>query len=269
MISLTLDTVRNASRAERRWPGDLGAALLAVGLHAGVLGLLLHGWTPELNAPAASRVLKTQLVSLPQPPAKPVVEPLAESPVEPEPPQARPAQPEVDPRIEQRRREQAELALERAEQARIEQQRHERQRQREERQRQEAERERQRQAREAQQQAQRARLEAEAAVQAEAAERARLAAAEAASRQYLPIAKQPPSYPQRALDMGLQGECTVSYRVDPQGRVESPKVVGDCHPLFIRPSLAAAKTFRYQPCVVDGRAVAVPDVRNTFHYRIE
>ncbi|WP_235989146.1 energy transducer TonB, partial [Pseudomonas lopnurensis] len=91
----------------------------------------------------------------------------------------------------------------------------------------------------------------------------------AASRQYLPIAKQPPSYPQRALDMGLQGECTVSYRVDPQGRVESPKVVGDCHPLFIRPSLVAAKTFRYQPRIVDGRAVAVPDVRNTFHYRIE
>ncbi|WP_164838440.1 energy transducer TonB, partial [Pseudomonas sp. BAY1663] len=111
-------------------------------------------------------------------------------------------------------------------------------------------------------------LEAEAAARTEAAERARLAA-EVASRQYLPIAKQPPSYPQRALDMGLQGECTVSYTVDRQGRVESPTVVGDCHPLFIRPSLAAAKTFRYQPRIVDGRAVAVPDVRNTFHYRIE
>ncbi|MCQ4324083.1 energy transducer TonB [Stutzerimonas stutzeri] len=262
MASLTLDAVRNAGAVERRWPGDLAAALLAVGLHAGLFALLLHGWTPELKVPAASQVLATQLVSLPQPPAEPVVEPLAESPVEPAPAQVRPAEPAPDPRIEQHRLEQAELALARAEQARSEQRRREQQRQREERQRQEAERERQRQVREARQQAERARLEAEAA------ERARLAA-EAASRQYLPIAKQPPSYPQRALDMGLQGECTVSYRVDRQGRVESPKVVGDCHPLFIRPSLAAAKTFRYQPRIVDGRAVAVPDVRNTFHYRIE
>ncbi|WP_312966622.1 energy transducer TonB, partial [Stutzerimonas kunmingensis] len=109
-----------------------------------------------------------------------------------------------------------------------------------------------------------------AAARAEAAERARqAAAAEAASRQYLPIAKKPPVYPQRALDAGLQGSCTVSYTVDVDGRVRSPEVVGDCHPLFIRPSLTAAKSFRYQPRIVDGRAVAVPDVKNTFHYRIE
>ncbi len=61
----------------------------------------------------------------------------------------------------------------------------------------------------------------------------------------------------------------MSYRVNPQGRVEDPQVVGDCHPLFIRPSLNAAKSFRYQPRLVDGRAVAVEGVRNTFHYRIE
>ena len=30
-----------------------------------------------------------------------------------------------------------------------------------------------------------------------------------------------------------------------------------------------AQTFRYQPRLVDGRAVAVEGVRNTFHYRIE
>ena len=114
------------------------------------------------------------------------------------------------------------------------------------------------------------RRQAEATARAEAAERARqAAAAEAASRQYQPIAKKPPVYPQRALDAGLQGACTVSYTVDVQGRVRSPKVVGDCHPLFIRPSLIAAQSFRYQPRIVDGRAVEVPNVQNTFHYRIE
>ena len=59
------------------------------------------------------------------------------------------------------------------------------------------------------------------------------------------------------------------YRVNASGRVEEPQVVGDCHPLFVRPSLSAARTFRYQPRLIDGHAVPVEDVRNTFHYRIE
>jgi len=48
-----------------------------------------------------------------------------------------------------------------------------------------------------------------------------------------------------------------------------PKALDGCHPLFIRPSLAAANTFRYPPRIVEGRAVAVPAVRNTFHCRIQ
>ncbi|MNO07215.1 Gram-negative bacterial tonB protein [compost metagenome] len=61
----------------------------------------------------------------------------------------------------------------------------------------------------------------------------------------------------------------MEYTVNPQGKVENPRVLDGCHPLFMRPSLAAANTFRYQPRMVDGRAVAVPAVRNTFHYRIK
>ncbi len=61
----------------------------------------------------------------------------------------------------------------------------------------------------------------------------------------------------------------MSYSVNPQGRIENPKALDDCHPLFIRPSLTAAKSFRYQPRIVDGRAVTVPEVKNTFHYRIQ
>jgi protein TonB len=91
----------------------------------------------------------------------------------------------------------------------------------------------------------------------------------AESRQYLPLSKEAPDYPPKALDRHLEGDCSVEYTVDSQGRVESPKVLEGCHPLFMRPSLAAAATFRYQPKMVDGRAVPVPGVRNTFHYRIQ
>ncbi|MBW8453416.1 MAG: energy transducer TonB [Pseudomonas sp.] len=250
---------------QRRWTGAAGAALTTLGLHAGLFVLLLTSWTPTMDAPVATQVMQTQLISLP-PPVPVLPEPPVAKPVEAPPP---PVQVEAPPQVEQ-----ADLAFKRVEREReAEQQRkqqlerrREEQRRRDEQQR----REQERLAEQARLDAQRRQAEAEAAARAEAAERARqAAAAEAASRQYLPIAKKPPVYPQRALDSGLQGACTVSYTVDVQGRVRSPKVVGDCHPLFIRPSLIAAQSFRYQPRIVDGRAVEVPNVQNTFHYRIE
>ena len=248
---------------QRRWTGAAGAALTTLGLHAGLFVLLLTSWTPTMDAPVATQVMQTQLISLP-PPVPVLPEPPVAKPVEAPPP---PVQGEAPPLVEQ-----AALAFKRAEREReAEQQR----KQQLERRRQEQRRRDEQQRREQERLAEQARLDAqrrqaEATARAEAAERARQAAvAEAASRQYQPIAKKPPVYPQRALDAGLQGACTVSYTVDVQGRVRSPKVVGDCHPLFIRPSLIAAQSFRYQPRIVDGRAVEVPNVQNTFHYRIE
>lgn len=248
---------------QRRWTGAAGAALTTLGLHAGLFVLLLTSWTPTMDAPVATQVMQTQLISLP-PPVPVLPEPPVAKPVEAPPP---PVQVEAPPQVEQ-----ADLAFKRAEREReAEQQR----KQQLERRRQEQRRRDEQQRREQERLAEQARLDAqrrqaEATARAEAAERAlQAAAAEAASRQYLPIAKKPPVYPQRALDAGLQGACTVSYTVDVQGRVRSPKVVGDCHPLFIRPSLIAAQSFRYQPRIVDGRAVEVPNVQNTFHYRIE
>ncbi len=262
-MALGLSAPPAAVLTQRRWTGAAGAALTTLGLHAGLFALLLSSWTPTMDAPVATQVMQTQLISLP-PPVPVLPEPPVAKPVEAPPP---PVQVEAPPQVEQ-----AELAFKRAEREReAEQQR----KQQLERRRQEQRRRDEQQRREQERLAEQARLDAqrrqaEATARAEAAERARqAAAAEAASRQYLPIAKKPPVYPQRALDAGLQGACTVSYTVDVQGRVRSPKVVGDCHPLFIRPSLIAAQSFRYQPRIVDGRAVEVPNVQNTFHYRIE
>lgn len=243
---------------------NAAAGVVAVGLHALVLSLLLAQWPSSVPEAPKVRTLTTQLITL-APPAPPQPEVVPPAPAVPEPVQ--PVEPVVeaprpDPRIEQQRLEQAALARKRVEEQKREQ---ERQRQEQQRlQRERAEQERQEQLVRQQEQQ---RLAAE---QAQAAERARKAeAAAAASRQYQPIAKEAPDYPERALDKGIEGDCTVSYRVSPQGRVENPQVVGDCHPLFVRPSLAAARTFRYQPRVIDGQAVAVDGVKNTFHYRIE
>jgi TonB family protein len=260
--------------AAMTWPGlpkqrlrNLQALVVTVALHALVLSVLLANWVVPTPPAPSVRTLSMQLVSLP-PPA-PVLETPPPVPVEAPPPEVRaPVEPQVDPRIAQQKLEQAALARKRVEQQKLEQERQRLERKREEQARldqQRREREQQRQQRAeqlAEQQRQQAAAAAEHARQAEAAEAT-------ASRQYLPIAKQAPAYPQRALDKGVEGECTVSYTVNAQGRVEQPQVVGACHPLFIRPSLTAAQRFRYQPKVIDGHAVAVPNVKNTFTYRIE
>ncbi|AZE48302.1 Ferric siderophore transport system, periplasmic binding protein TonB [Pseudomonas chlororaphis] len=254
------------------WRPHALAAALAVALHAGVLALLVAGWSVEPPAAEQLAVLRTQLVMLPPPapePAPVVVEP---TPAPPEPVVAapvEPAKPAVDPQLQAQKLEQAALARKQVEDKKreqlAEQQRQQHARQENERRNREAEQQHLAQEQAQQQQAQRAeqaRL---------AAERARQQAAQVAadSRQYLPLSKEAPDYPQRALDKQIEGDCTVEYSVNPQGRVEHPKVLDGCHPLFIRPSLAAANTFRYQPRIVDGQPVSVPAVRNTFHYRIK
>lgn len=87
--------------------------------------------------------------------------------------------------------------------------------------------------------------------------------------QYLPVQKDAPAYPKRALTKGVQGECTVRYTVNTEGRVENSEALSDCHPFFIKPSLEATKSFKYTPRMVDGVAVKVLNVKNSFQYRIE
>ncbi|MEX5558094.1 TonB family protein [Pseudomonas rhodesiae] len=235
------------------WRNSLAAGL-AVALHVIVLVLLMLGWAPQPPTPEAPSVMHTQLVMLPPAPVPvPAPEPVAVTPPAPEPVVLpTPVKPAVDPRVQAQKFEKAALARKRVEEKKAEQQQQQRlaseQREREQ--------EQQRQAQ-----------------QRQAAETARAAVPASApafdSRQYMPLSKEAPEYPERALDKNIEGDCSVEYTVNPQGRVENPKVLDGCHPLFIRPSLAAANTFRYQPRIVDGKAVAVPEVRNTFHYRIK
>ncbi|MGF6097816.1 energy transducer TonB [Pseudomonas sp. 18175] len=224
------------------------AASLAVALHVGVLAALMLGWSTDKPQVEAPRVMHTQLVIMPPAPA-PVPEPVAVA-APPEPVSVPlPPKPVVDPQIQAQKLEKAALARKRVEERKAEQQ----------------------QERQAAEQRNRE-LEQQRLAAAQAARPAAPAPAPAPafdSRQYQPLSKEAPDYPERALDKNIEGDCSVEYTVNTQGRVENPKVLDGCHPLFMRPSLAAANTFRYQPRIVDGKAVPVPAVRNTFHYRIK
>lgn len=260
-------TVRRARRADS-WLLPAAATLL---LHGGAIGMLYSSWSPEPPASAPPSVMVMQLVTLPSPaPEPPAPEPLPEPVVEAEPPA--PVEPQVDQAAIARKRLEEQQERERQEQQRLAEQRRQQQH---ERQQQEEQARQEQQLRElaeqhAREEQQRLAAEAEARALADA-EAARRAAEAAAVAQYQPISKKPPAYPRRALDRGLEGDCTVSYTVNREGRVSDPQVVeGACDdPLFARPSLAAAKSFRYQPRTVNGQRVAVTDVRNTFRYRIQ
>jgi protein TonB len=263
------------------WKNSLAAGL-AVALHAIVLTLLVSGWSVELPAPNQPMVLKTHLVMLPaaaQPEPQPpiaIAEPQLSEPspvVEPTPvvPLPEPAKATVDPQIQAQKLEQAALAHKRVEEKKREQQA-EKLQQVVEAQKRDREVEEQRLIQQRQhQQEQQAQQTKNAELARQVAERNKQQAAQIAadSRQYLPLSKEAPDYPQRALDKNIEGDCTVEYTVNGQGKIENPRVLDGCHPLFMRPSLAAANTFRYQPRTIDGQAVSVPAVRNTFHYRIK
>src|SRR5690554_2559857 len=263
MNTLIPTTTPRRSRRADSWLLPAAATLL---LHGGAIGMLYSSWSPQPPASAPPSVMVMQLVTLPNPAPEPPVpepEPLPEPVVEAEPPA--PVEPQVDQAEIARKRIEEQQERERQEQQRLAEQHRQQQEER---------------ARQEQQQRelpeQRALEEQQLAAEAEAraladAEAARRAAEAAAIAQYQPISKKPPAYPRRALDRGLEGDCTVSYTVNQDGRVTDPEVVdGACDsPLFERPSVAAAKSFRYQPRTINGQRVAVNDVRNTFRYRIQ
>jgi protein TonB len=85
---------------------------------------------------------------------------------------------------------------------------------------------------------------------------------------YLPIVKVAPIYPRRALQRGITGTCVVRYTVTTAGSTRDVEVVREhcSEPMFERPSIEAAKRFRYKPRVIDGEAVEVVGVHNMFHF---
>lgn len=83
-----------------------------------------------------------------------------------------------------------------------------------------------------------------------------------------PLFKAAPDYPDKAMARGIEGDCSVRFEVSAEGTVGEPQAMADCHPLFVRASLQAARAFRYQPLPTH-LPTQTRQVVNTFHYRIE
>lgn len=86
----------------------------------------------------------------------------------------------------------------------------------------------------------------------------------------LPLVNVTPNYPTRAASRGIEGWCQVSFTVTGNGDVRDVIVV-DAEPqgIFDSSSIRAAERFKFQPKVVDGVGVEVPNVQYVFRYQLE
>ncbi|WP_409160524.1 energy transducer TonB [Pectobacterium sp. B2J-2] len=248
------------------WPRRIAAATIALAAHLLLGTILLRHWQMETPPAPVVRHLNTVLIALPTaPPTTPDIaqEPLSmpQAAPEPAPRQTLPPEPPkvAEPPVAPPRPDKAQLT-------RRQQEHNVRKTQRR----------RQEQQRRQQQELARRQAEDEqrhqTALQSQAAARTSENARQTGvmdEHQYQPISKQVPDYPDKALSRKIEGDCTVVYRVNRRGEVEDPQAQSDCNPLFVRPSVNAARTFRYQPRIINGQPVDVRQVKNTFHYRIE
>lgn len=86
----------------------------------------------------------------------------------------------------------------------------------------------------------------------------------------LPLVNVTPQYPTRAASRGIEGWCQVAFTVTETGGVRDVVVV-DAEPqgIFDSSSIRAAEKFKFQPKVVDGKGVEVPNVQYVFRYQLE
>lgn len=91
-------------------------------------------------------------------------------------------------------------------------------------------------------------------------------------QEFLPTVAEPPLYPRRAADEGIEGWALVSFTVTADGLVEENSVkLVDAEPaeIFNRTSIRAAQQFEFQPRIRSGSAVDVPGVQYLFRYDLE
>ena len=91
----------------------------------------------------------------------------------------------------------------------------------------------------------------------------------AAEGDYLPIVKVAPTYPRRAQSQGLEGHCDLEFTVTPRGTTADVRVIECTSSLFEKASVQALLKFRYKPQVVNGTAIAVPELRHRMMFQME
>jgi protein TonB len=86
-------------------------------------------------------------------------------------------------------------------------------------------------------------------------------------RDLVPLVRVDPQYPPRAKQRGISGWVEVEFTIGPAGTVEDLKVLrSNPRGIFERSVLRAVRRWRYNPKVVDGKAVARTGVQTRLRF---
>lgn len=90
------------------------------------------------------------------------------------------------------------------------------------------------------------------------------------NQQAMPLYRVEPRYPARAMKRGAEGYVVISFTIDPQGRPTDLKVQ-DAQPrrLFEKEAIRALRKWKYQPKIVDGKAIAQLDQTVRLEFKIQ
>ena len=84
-----------------------------------------------------------------------------------------------------------------------------------------------------------------------------------------PLVRIPPQYPPRAAERGLEGHCTMSFDVTPDGTPTNIVATECTSSLFERTSVRAVERWRYEPKIQEGTAVWRRGVVTRIDYQLE
>ncbi|ASU22268.1 energy transducer TonB [Vibrio qinghaiensis] len=89
------------------------------------------------------------------------------------------------------------------------------------------------------------------------------------NQQAMPLYRVEPVYPSRALKRGVEGFVTLSFTIDTTGKAVDINIV-DANPkrMFEREAMQALKKWKYQPQIVDGKAIEQPGQTVTVEFKI-
>jgi protein TonB len=87
-------------------------------------------------------------------------------------------------------------------------------------------------------------------------------------REYQPVSKVAPVYPEQALAESLEGHVVVEYTITERGTVEDAQVAESTNSIFDEAAIESVRKFRYDPRILDGKPVAVAGVRVRVLFRL-
>ncbi|MHA6289242.1 energy transducer TonB [Maricaulis sp. CAU 1757] len=91
----------------------------------------------------------------------------------------------------------------------------------------------------------------------------------AVAHEPIPRIRVGPSYPLRALERGLEGQCTIIFDILPDGTTTNIRPLSCTSTLFERSSMNAVADWRYDPQIRDGRPVMYRGATTQLRYALE